>query len=114
MIGHTWIKEFPGTIIVCDTQGIILEMNQRAIKSYQNQGGESLIGTNLMDCHPEAARERLKGLMERQEANCYTIEKKGSHRFIYQTPWYQEGKYAGFVEIVMTVPAKIPHFVRES
>jgi hypothetical protein len=111
---NKWIKEFPGTIIVCNTQGIILEMNQRAIKSYQDQGGECLIGTNLMDCHPERARKTLKGLMERQEANCYTIEKKGRHRFIYQTPWYQEGKYAGFVEIVMTVPADIPHFIRES
>jgi transcriptional regulator with PAS, ATPase and Fis domain len=111
---HDWVKEFPGAIIVCDPQGIILEMNQKAIKSYQNQGGESLIGTNLMECHPETAREKLKGLMERKEANCYTIEKKGSHRFIYQTPWYQEGKYAGFVEIVMTIPADIPHFIRES
>jgi transcriptional regulator with PAS, ATPase and Fis domain len=111
---HAWVKEFPGAIIVCDPQGIILEMNQRAIKSYESQGGAGLIGTNLMDCHPQSAREKLKGLMERQEANCYTIERKGSHRFIYHTPWYQEGKYAGFVEIVMTVPAEIPHFVRGS
>ncbi|MBA4393884.1 MAG: diguanylate cyclase [Desulfobacca sp.] len=111
---HAWIKEFPGAIIVCDTQGIILEMNQRAIKSYQNQGGVGLIGTNMMECHPEPAREKLKGLMERQEANVYTIEKNGSHRLIYQTPWYQEGEYAGFVEIVMTVPAEMPHFVRGS
>ncbi len=110
---HTWVKEFPGTIIVCDTRGIILEMNQRAIKSYQDQGGVGLIGTNLMDCHPEPAREKLKGLMERQEANVYTIEKKGYHRFIYQIPWYQEGKYAGFVEMVLTIPADMPHFIRE-
>lgn len=110
---HTWVKEFPGAIIVCDTRGIILEMNQRAIKSYQDQGGVNLIGTNLMDCHPEPARERLKGLMERREANVYTIEKKGGRRFIYQTPWYQEGQYAGFVEMVLTIPAEMPHFIRE-
>jgi transcriptional regulator with PAS, ATPase and Fis domain len=114
MSDHAWIKEFAGAIIVCDTQGIILEMNDRAIKSYESQGGAGLIGTNMLDCHPPAAREKLQKLMERQESNSYTIEKKGSHRFIYQSPWYQDGKYAGFVEIVMTIPAEIPHFVRGS
>jgi transcriptional regulator with PAS, ATPase and Fis domain len=113
MTEHSWVKEFPAAIIVCDPEGIILEMNQKAIKTYQNQGGVGLIGTDLMDCHPESAREKLKRLMERQEANCYTTEKKGSHRFIYQTPWYQDGKYAGFVEIIMTTPAEMPHFIRE-
>ncbi len=113
MTEHAWVKEFPGAITVCDPEGIILEMNERAIKSFQNQGGEKLIGTNLMDCHPEPAREKLKGLMERQEANVYTIEKKGSRRLIYQTPWHRDGKYAGFVEIILTIPADMPHFVRE-
>lgn len=113
MTEDAWVKEFPGAITVCDPDGIILEMNQRAIKSFQSQGGEKLIGTNLMDCHPEAAREKLKGLMDRQESNGYTIEKKGHHRFIYQSPWYREGKYAGFVEMILTITENIPHFVRE-
>ena len=113
MMEHAWVKEFPGAITVCDPEGVILEMNGRAIKSFQSQGGEKLIGTNLLDCHPEAAREKLKGLMERQEANVYTIEKKGRRRLVYQTPWHQDGKYAGFVEMILTIPAEVPHFIRE-
>ena len=113
MMEHAWVKEFSGAITVCDPEGVILEMNGRAIKSFQSQGGEKLIGTNLLDCHPEAAREKLKGLMERQEANVYTIEKKGRRRLIYQTPWHQDGKYAGFVEMILTIPAEVPHFIRE-
>ena len=27
---HEWMKEFPGSITVCDANGIILEMNDRA------------------------------------------------------------------------------------
>ncbi|MBI5603393.1 MAG: diguanylate cyclase [Deltaproteobacteria bacterium] len=114
MTEHAWVKEFPGAIVVCDPEGIILYMNDRAIKSFEKQGGKDLIGTNVLDCHPEAAREKLKGLMDRQEDNVYSIEKEGQHRLIYQTPWYQEGRYAGFVEIVFPVPAEIPHFIRKS
>ncbi len=107
MTEQTWIKEFPGAITVCDPEGIILEMNEKAIKSFQSQGGEKLIGTNLMDCHPKPAREKLKGLMEKRKSNVYTIEKKGSHRLVYQSPWYREGKYAGFVEMVLTIPEDV-------
>ncbi len=113
MTEHAWVKDFPGSITVCDPEGIILEMNERAIKSFQSQGGGKLIGTNLMECHPEPAREKLKGLMEMQEANVYTIEKKGHRRLVYQTPWHRDGKYAGFVEIILSIPAEMPHFIRE-
>ncbi len=114
MTEHAWVKEFPGAITVCDPEGIILEMNERAIKSFQNQGGEKLIGTNLMDCHPEPAREKLKGLMERQEANVYTIEKKGAAVALFiKAPGIGTAKYAGFVEMVLTIPAEMPHFIRE-
>ena len=31
-------------------------MNEQAAKAYATQGGKALIGTNLLDCHPEPAR----------------------------------------------------------
>ena len=40
------------------------------------------------------------------------IEKKGIKKFVYQSPWYQEGQYAGFVEFVLEIPFELPHFVR--
>jgi len=107
-----WVKEFPGAVTVCDSKGIILEMNDRAVRFFQDQGGEKLIGTNLLDCHPDDARAKLKQLMDDQLVNVYTIEKNGVTKFIYQTPWYRDGVYSGFVEISIEIPERIPHFVR--
>ena len=54
-----WVKEFPGAITVCDTQGIILSMNDQAAAVYKGQGGRRLVGTNVLDCHPEPARSQI-------------------------------------------------------
>jgi hypothetical protein len=108
-----WIKEFSGAITVCDTQGTILSMNDRAVAAYQGLGGLRLVGTNLLDCHPEPARAKLVRMMENPRVNVYTIEKKGRHRLIYHTPWYQAGRYAGFMELALEIPDPMPHFVRE-
>jgi len=107
-----WVKEFAGAVTVCDPKGVILEMNDRAVRSFEDQGGEKLIGTNLLDCHPEDARAKLKQLMDAQQVNVYTTEKEGVRSFIYQSPWYRDGVYSGFVEVSMEIPDRIPHFVR--
>jgi len=31
---------------------------------------------------------------------------------IYQSPWYQNGEFAGLVEISLEIPEQMPHFVR--
>ena len=108
-----WVKEFPSAITVCDTRGTILSMNDQAVTVYQGQGGPRLVGTNLLDCHPEPARAKLVRMMENPQSNVYTIEKKGRHRLIYHTPWYQDGQYAGFMELALEIPDRMPHFVRE-
>ncbi len=112
MTNHAWIEEFPGAITVCDPEGIILEMNARSAESNQADGGKALIGSNLLPCHPEPARAKLEKMMETRQANVYTIEKKGVEKLVYQTPWYQDGQYMGFVELVVEIPFQMPHFVR--
>jgi transcriptional regulator with PAS, ATPase and Fis domain len=109
---HDWINEFPAAITVCDTAGVILAMNQRAAQSYAADGGLALIGTNALDCHPAAARARMEHLLTTGERNVYTIEKHGVKKLIYQSPWYQDGKFAGLVELSLEVPTEMPHFVR--
>ena len=111
-MNNSWVKEFPGAVTVCDVAGVILEMNDAAIKSFNDQGGEELIGKNLLDCHPDEARAKLKELMNAQRANVYTIEKHGVKKLIYQTPWYKNGVYSGFVEVQIEIPDPMPHFVR--
>ena len=114
MDNHRWVQEFSGAVTVCDPEGIILEMNDRAAEVFQELGGKNLLGTNLYDCHPEPARTKLKLLMEKQRENIYTVEKNSIKRLVYQTPWYINGKYSGFVEIGLTLPASMPHFIRKS
>ncbi len=107
-----WVKEFPGAITVCDRDGIILTMNDKAIATFASDGGATLIGKNVLDCHPEPSRTTLRELLVSGQANCYTIEKNGVHKLIYQSPWYVHGEYAGLVEISLEIPPSLPHFVR--
>jgi len=110
---HPWVKEFIGAITVCDSNGIIVEMNDKAAESLREEGGRKLIGTNLLECHPEPAKTKLKELMEKREVNVYTTEKSGVKKLIHQAPWYVDGQYRGFVEISVQIPREIPHFIRD-
>ena len=114
MTDHSWVQEFPGGITVCDPDGIILEMNDKATKAFQDQGGIKLIGTNMLDCHPEPARTKTQRLLETRQANVYTIEKGGVKKLIYQAPWFTNGRYSGFVELSLEIPAQMPHFNRDA
>ncbi len=110
---HSWVNEFPGAITVCDLCGIILEMNEKAAKGYQDRGGKALIGTNLLDCHSDESRAKVAKLLENKQANIYSIEKNGVKKLIYQSPWFENGVCRGFVELSLEVPFDMPHFVRK-
>jgi transcriptional regulator with PAS, ATPase and Fis domain len=112
MSENDWIKEFPSAVTVCDAEGIILEMNDKAAKTFESDGGYALIGKNMLDCHPGLARAKTEQLLVAKEKNVYTIEKNGVKKLIYQSPWYRDGKYAGFVELSLEIPFEMPHFVR--
>ena len=107
-----WSKEAPVAITVCDAAGIILEMNDRALASFSEEGGAALIGTNLLDCHPEPARSKVRELLLGGQTNAYTIEKKGLKKLIYQMPWYCDGVLAGLVEFSLPLPQELPHLIR--
>ncbi len=109
----SWFKEFPGAITICDTEGLILDMNDTAEEIFAEDGGRGLIGKNVLDCHPEPARGQLERMLDKQQKNVYTIEKKGKKKLIYQTPWYKDGVYSGFVELSIEIPFEMPHFVRD-
>lgn len=110
---HDWVESYVGAITVCDSAGIILEMNDKAAENFREEGGRKLIGTNLFECHPEPSKTRLKQIMEKRETNIYTIEKKGVKKLIHQAPWYVNGEYRGFIELSLEVPREPPHFIRD-
>jgi len=110
---HAWVQEFAGAVTVADQKGKIIEMNAQAIRTFEKDGGEKLIGRNVLDCHPEPAQVKLRHLMNTHEANVYTIEKAGIKKLVYQAPWYQKGKVAGVVELAVEIPFELPHFIRD-
>lgn len=113
MLKPDWTEQIPFAITVCDTQGVILEMNEKSAEVFKEDGGKALIGQNLMDCHPESARKQIVEMIQKDEANIYTIGKNGKKKLIYQCPWYKDGKVAGLVEISMELPENMPHFNRD-
>ncbi|MDR3573108.1 MAG: hypothetical protein P4L50_04565 [Anaerolineaceae bacterium] len=108
-----WFREFPGAITVCDSAGIILDMNNASIEVNAKDGGKKLIGKNLLDCHPEPALSKLKNMLEKHLSNIYTEEENGQKRLVYQVPWYEDGRPAGLVEFLLPLPVDTPHIVKE-
>jgi transcriptional regulator with PAS, ATPase and Fis domain len=114
MSNERWVREFPAAITVCDTKGILLAMNDKAVSTFEADGGEALIGTNLLDCHPEPSRTQVVEMLKSGSPNVYTIQKGGIRKLIYQSPWFLDGKYAGFVELSLPIPEDMPHFNRDA
>lgn len=107
-----WIEKLDGNVIVCDANGIIIYMNETAIRNYEKDGGAALIGRNLMDCHGEASRQKILDIMETHTKNVYTIEKRGRKKIIYQTPWMDGTVFKGIVELSLEIPFEMAHFIR--
>jgi len=102
-----WIEELPAGITVCDAKGIITFMNDRAALIFQKSGGRELIGQSLLACHPEEAQKKILDLLATKEPNAYTVEMKGIKALLYQTPWYENGEFRGYVEFILTLPSQI-------
>ena len=110
---NEWIKEFPASITVCDANGKITEMNDKSCAAFEKDGGDKLIGQNLLDCHPEPAKSKLTTLLEAKKKNVYTTEKEGRKKLIIHSPWFVNGIYNGFVELSLEIPFEIPNIVRD-
>ncbi len=95
-----------------DKEGRVIEMNDKSIATFEKQGGAKLIGTHLFEHHPPHAVETIKRLYETHETNAYTIEKAGQKKLIYQTPWFENGEFMGYVEFSLVLPEGMPHKVR--
>ncbi|MCX6169791.1 MAG: hypothetical protein NTX65_10650 [Ignavibacteriales bacterium] len=107
-----WFKEFPAAITVCDLDGIVTEMNEKSAEVFEDDGGYDLVGKNMFGCHSDASNEKIKEIMNKQKPNIYTIEKNGKKKLIYQSPWFENGKMKGLVELSIEIPFEMPHFIR--
>jgi transcriptional regulator with PAS, ATPase and Fis domain len=108
-----WAGELCVAITVSDTSGKILYLNDKSAAIFDKKGGKELVGKNLANCHLPGSWEKILDIMNSQKVNCYTIEKEGIKKLIYQAPWYDNGKLSGLVELSMVIPLIMDHFVRK-
>jgi len=112
---NDWVREAPIAVTVCDGKGKITEMNLRAGENFGKSGGLALIGSDLLSCHPEPSKTKLRNMLSGQSAvlNAYTIEKNGVKKMICQFSRMENGQPAGLVELSMELPPEMPHFIRK-
>ena len=93
-----WAEGTHCAITVCDLEGKVIFMNERS---------------RATPCHSEKSQEKIRHMIATDTVNCYTIDKQGVKKMIYQTPWRRDGKVCGMVEISMVIPQEMPHYVRK-
>ena len=108
-----WAMKMNCAVTVCDADCKIIYMNEKSRNTFA-EGTDRLIGTNLMECHPEHAQKTILRLLAEGGVNAYTIEKLGKKKMIYQTAWRNaDGCVGGLVEISMVIPEDMPHYIRK-
>jgi DUF438 domain-containing protein len=105
-----WAKEMNCAVTVCNKEGVIIYMNDKAKATFAAHG--DLIGKSLIPCHNESSRAIIADLLASGGSNAYTILKNGMKKMIYQTAWKENGEVAGLVEISMVIPEDMPHYIR--
>lgn len=107
-----WAWGMNCAVTVCDTECKIIYMNRLSRETFAKHG--DLIGKSLLDCHSPRSVEIIKNLLATGGKNCYTIEKKGVRKIIFQTAWrHEDDTIGGLVEISIVLPDEMPHYVRE-
>lgn len=113
MSNPEWTKEFPFAITVCDRDGKILDMNDKAADTFAKWGGYKLLGSSLMNCHNVNSVEIIQKMINDASSNIYTVEKEGRKKLICQVPWYREKEIMGLVEISIPLPDLIENRKRD-
>jgi transcriptional regulator with PAS, ATPase and Fis domain len=108
-----WAEGLRAAVTVTAADGTIVEMNPRSCETFASDGGAALVGQSVFACHPEPAESKTRALYARQAPNHYTIRKNGQKKIIHQLPWFENGAFAGFVEISIPIPDDLPHFDRD-
>ena len=107
-----WAEGLPSAITVSDENAIVIYMNPKSIETFANDGGVSIIGQSLYDCHNENSCRIIREILNSGIPNTYTIEKNGAKKLIHQAPWFKSGNIAGLVEISIVLPDPMNHFIR--
>lgn len=107
-----YLKEVGFTVSISDSEGSIIYLNESAAKdTFSKEGGYELIGTNLLDCHPEPSKTRLAEMMRTHKTQTILKGEGESKRLIHQTPIYNEGKFAGYIELIIPIASPLKNLL---
>lgn len=107
-----WAKELPLAVTITDKEGTVIYMNNRANETLAHGNADKIIGTSIFGCHGERSTSIIKDLIANEKTNTYTISKKGQKKIVHQTPYYENGEFAGLVEFSIVIPEDLPHYDR--
>ena len=68
-----YFQEADIAVTVCDKTGKIIDMNEQS-RQVNLKPGQELIGSNVLDCHPEPARSMLEDDASGAKARLYDRE----------------------------------------
>ena len=114
MQNWNWSDTIDAAVTVCDLNGIIIYLNNKSADVFAKYGGMDLVGKSLFDCHSSESVKKLHEMLHNGVPNHYTIQKNGKKKMILQTPFFEDGKVAGLVEISFEIPDSMPHFNRDA
>jgi transcriptional regulator with PAS, ATPase and Fis domain len=107
MKNKQWMDTLDASITVCGQDGEIIYMNETSAIHYQKDGGRTLMGKNLLACHPGDSQEVVRKMLQAPVINLYITDKNGQSTLVYQAPWFRKGKHAGIVEMLIPLPEKL-------
>ena len=94
------------TVTIADENGRISFLNDLAVEHYGDRGGETLLGTDIYDCHNPESQEKIRALYGRYRAGDLTPtryhQEKGDGRAqsIVLIPILVEGRFRGVAELM--------------
>jgi len=51
--------------------------------------------------------------MKSRRQNIYTIQKDGRKKLVFQSPWFRNGEFAGYLDMTVEIPWEMPHYNRD-
>ncbi len=81
-------EQDPAPVVICDRSHTIVYMNPAAVAHYERQGGASLVGQSLMDCHTPRSREAIERVVAwfaacRENNRIYTYRNDTENKDVY-------------------------------
>ena len=91
-------------VVICDTAHKIIYMNPVACQRYSKNGGEALLGKNLLDCHHDRSRQMINRVLdwfrEKSTNNCvHTYYNEKENKDVYMVALRDgQGSLIGYYE----------------